>query len=635
MTGTLILDTERADRLVGAYRVSASVIEHDAEVVRNAVADVEHVLVREQPAAAADILARLTALIGMLRDSGDDLAWRVAYVRARAANGLPIGAPVRDPRFERLALADLVDALAGDDRQAALQEIVIRSLGNPDIAGRVARMLGPDGVREFADSIYPEADAVMNEHGHGFVDLPDGMSDEDYRDAVRRALEDATANHALLLAALSHSHQGRTMLRDAWDLDDAPHVNAMAVALLQGEWDQDFLLGLADEVFSDSWLRYGFDSTHTPNWWGGGVVAPELFPPHGAVLAAVTRHPDAARSFVLDRDGYVQLTGPDGWPMHNIFTDDVFDSLMSGLLDAALTDPAHHDQIADALVHGHGGRPSPLLESIGEQPLAGSLTAETWAEILSTHWPVLAGPTQNESAGADDLANAFTALFERSDAALPVLLAGFGPLLEASFAEAYVDGGDSAVLDAMNTAESGITALAQGLNGIDPGSDQNEAARSAFQALLGYGAKSVQTGLGVTGLPGLVFSHIAAEVVGELGAVVLPDTRVDQPNGRSVLEQLFLQGGTLTDSGQSIPPPGQILLANAVITANPDDDAFVDVPWIRDGTIVEPTERADLIAFGAWFYDTFESETYRDDVVERAEAIADGADTWLDVDWSD
>ena len=99
------------------------------------------------------------------------------------------------------------------------------------------------------------------------------------------------------------------------------------------------------------------------------------------------------------------------------------------------------------------------------------------------------------------MANANSALFDASDDALPILLAGFGPFLEATYAEAFIAGDARSIADARDTLERGFLAMADGLEGVRPGSDEHARLRSAFQALLGYGTK---TGLGALSLSGPV-----------------------------------------------------------------------------------------------------------------------------------
>ena len=263
--------------------------------------------------------------------------------------------------------------------------------------------------------------------------------------------------------------------------------------------------------------------------------------------------------------------------------------------------------------------------------------ADAWAQVLATHWDQLVGPTLQSSAPANDLANANSALFDASDDALPILLAGFGPFLEATYAEAFIAGDARSIADARNTLERGFLAMADGLEGVRPGSDEHARLGSAFQALLGYGTKTGLAALSLSGPVAFLAAYGAGELTAHLAERAIPRPEFDERNGQGLMDDFFRAGDSFPGSSVPIPPPAHIGLANAVMAAHPDEfDSLRPQPWLVDGAIEVPTDQATLIAFGEWFYETFETDAWTPLVIDESEHLAGEASTWIGSSaWSD
>ena len=79
----------------------------------------------------------------------------------------------------------------------------------------------------------------------------------------RRLLDDAVADFGVLFASMSHTLEGRSVLEEAWEYGTGhDHTLEMSLAFLAGDWNTEFLMRVADDVFSDNdslaevWARY-------------------------------------------------------------------------------------------------------------------------------------------------------------------------------------------------------------------------------------------------------------------------------------------------------------------------------------------------------------------------------------------
>ena len=111
----------------------------------------------------------------------------------------------------------------------------------------------------------------------------------------------------------------------------------------------------------------------------------------------------------------------------------------------------------------------------------------------------------------------------------------------------------------------------------------------------------------------------------------------DDRDGQSLMDDFFRAGDSFIGSSVPIPPTAHIALANAVMAAYPEEfESLPRQPWLGDGGIEVPTDQDALIAFGLWFYETFETDEWEPLIVDESENLAGEASTWIGSSaWSD
>ncbi|MEO0492857.1 MAG: hypothetical protein AAF081_05525 [Actinomycetota bacterium] len=629
MGDVLRLDLAGADALLSAFGSVAETIDTDAAVVDRTLGGIDHLVDPSVVADAGMVPVRLLALGRLLRTEADDLRWRVAYVRARSASGLAIAAPSRDPRNACRPLSRLLADLTGDDRSAALHELAIRISLDPSLAATVATRLGADGIDHLNALVTHDAEQFWYGHASRLHDLPTGVTADDYAARGRQGLLDATADLGVVLAAMSHTSVGREALREAWGLTDGGvAVVPMSLALLHGVWDTDMLMAIADDVFAPSPIRWSFDMAQV-RWRGSWAAVPELHPPHGAVLAAIGRSPEATFTFLVERDGYALVTDPDqhwGWPDVS-GGDAILDGHLADLVRTAMLDPARADVVAAALIHGPGGG-TPIFETIGVHGVPGPHTAAAWAEVVNAQWPRLTGRDPEIIGDPHDIGPALASIFQASEEAMAHVVAGFGVYVEASYVEGFAH---DRVTEARAFGVEGFRSLDAALDELAERGHETDGHvfRDAFASLLGLGAQAVSNTFRLAGPLGWLFGFVADRFVeGVAGSLfsVEPET---VPDSKDLLEALFLPGQSPPGSGGIPPAPIDVGIVNAAFAAFPERrDALGSSPWIVDGVVFVPTEDPDLTEFSNWLRQTVKGDDFFGPLVrDEARALAHDADT--------
>jgi hypothetical protein len=623
MSDTIVLQVTPARTLLTMYRWRASRTVDEVETLGRVFATAAPFL----GVAGADdptprALGHLTALGEQLQSDHDDLAWRVAYVEALGTDGMPTRIPLRRHHLQGASVIALVAMLDGDDADAALAELMIRAVRDPEASRAIADALGADGVEALRDDLHHDMVAVaLGYHLHPSTRHAEG---DDSMEAVASGFDERLQIYGALLASFSHHDEGRAVLEEVFHLASPDSsTNFLPVALLHGDWEETFLSDLYERVFdspSDFWGGFG-RLTGAMGLIEGELLFPRLTDPHTVLLEAIGRQPELARRLVFEGDAFRRLMEFDDYGAFGGYDVGSGDQSrmqagsrlgdgLAALFEAALVDPGNTEAIFAFL--GGGSRIDErgfevhipgLFHDIAELGLPRSPELrQVLADVWNLQWHNLAH-LGNDVRPTDDVGGAVLAEIFQNETARLEVMAGFGAYVEILYAGAFAEGGDVALDRAGVGTLRAFQHIDHALDELQPSSTDRSLLRSAFRAGAGHGARQLVPWLaGPKTWATVAAGFVVSETLSAIADVALPDDRSQYPTSRSVLHDLFV--AEPEHSGPPLPTTAEVIFANAAMAAHPDLAADVEASrWLVDGVIVPPSgdDAAALDDYGFWF----------------------------------
>ncbi|MEM9202497.1 MAG: hypothetical protein AAGC53_12585 [Actinomycetota bacterium] len=639
MSDVLAVDLNGANDLLRAYRRAESIVGNDAERIRTTLASARPYLDAETALSATRVPHLLRVLAELLASGAEDLSWRLAYLEARGDAGFPLALPPRDPALQALRVADLLVLLdrrvgsSSETRPASevLIELARRATADPSVAAAIAERLDEGQLGELGELVAASM-LEVTQRGENLMVLSDEERSTLERDIVEvHWLIDA---YGIVLAGFSHDETGRRTVTEALGLNDLDdRIAHLPLALSAGNWDGSFLIDVASRMFSDAGAPMYTQPYVSALWYPGGRETFRAVADPGAVmLDALRRTPSAAHEFIFDHDGFWQMLGEGDGYFGRLVHDPggMFDSpererARAELVRMTLGDPSRVEATYELLfgdfIGGERGRDGIFATMIDHGRLDRPLTVAL-AEVWAMQWGNLTDTTtpRDNMAQADQ---ALALLFEVPEAR-EIILSGFAPYIEATFADAFreaqVDRSSSAragshewsdlpsaaaVNHARDRVSIGFQMLDYAIDEAELDVDDNGRARGAFRAGVGYAGRQVSGWLSLASFPAAIASFALSEVAGDVASSIFPDERYDGPTSQGLLEQLFVGRPSHPDARYGQPPSGQIALANAALAADPSvGDGLATTTWF-DGEVITPppadSSVRELDAFADWF----------------------------------